>query len=66
MHTTAAFTASSSPVRASVGALAAFITLAVLAAVGQQADRQYDHALLAQTAANATLLAQQAAAAARV
>lgn len=45
------FTASSNGTRAAVLGLAFSITLGLLGALGQVADRQYDDALLAQVAA---------------
>lgn len=47
---TPAFQASSISARASFLAMALVITVTLLASVGQVADRQYDAALMAQTA----------------
>ncbi|MBQ0961612.1 hypothetical protein KAK06_21915 [Ideonella sp. 4Y11] len=62
--TTPAFQASSVSARASFLALAAMITVTLLASVGQVADRQYDAALLAQ--ATPVQLAASAVPAAKV
>jgi hypothetical protein len=43
--------------RATAFALAAFVTLTVLASLGDVADRQYDNALMAQAAAPAVMAA---------
>jgi hypothetical protein len=45
--------------RATAFALAAFVTLTVLASLGDMADRQYDDALLAQAASPAVVAAAQ-------
>jgi hypothetical protein len=47
--------------RATAFALAAFVTLTVLACLGDVADRQYDNALLAQAAAPAVVAATKPA-----
>jgi len=46
--------------RATAFALAAFVTLTVLASLGDMADRQYDNALLAQAAAPGLVAAAKA------
>jgi hypothetical protein len=48
--------------RATAFALAAFVTLTVLASLGDLADRQYDDALLAQAAVPASVAAAEPAA----
>lgn len=57
------YQASTASARASFFALALVVTVGLLGAVGQQADRSYDQALLAQAGAPALAAATQAASA---